>query len=163
VANYHITDRYGRCVPVKAAHYDPATFTVTLLPSRRLDVHRGYTLKVRSSGAGGLTGASGIALDGTGTGRPGTDFTARITWVALNLPGRPPAVTFVNGRPRIMHGGTFQTYAWGVVRATRAAAHSLMKSTSASAGPSWPHPTSELVAGAPKIPARGEMPRQHPQ
>jgi large repetitive protein len=93
---------------------------VTLTPSQRLDVHRAYTLTAIGTGAGAITGSDGLALDGAGNGRPGSDFTTSVTWTALTAPGAAPAVTFAGGRARA-YEGRFAPYTAPIVRATHAA------------------------------------------
>ena len=124
VANYRITDAKGRRIAILSARYDASTMTVTLVPSQRLNVHLAYMLTVVGTGPNGLTDTSGVPLDGSGTGTPGTDFRTTLTWTALAAPGSPPAITFVHGQA---HGysGSFNRYASAVVRMTQAAAHSL--------------------------------------
>ncbi|MDG3002848.1 Ig-like domain-containing protein [Paludisphaera mucosa] len=98
-AKYRVADGGGRVVPIARAVYDPTTYAVTLTPSQRLDLHRTYTLAVDGRLPQGVAGASGIALDGSGRGEPGTDFVASITWRALAAPGDSPAMVFIDGTP----------------------------------------------------------------
>jgi hypothetical protein len=109
-ANYIITDSRGRRISVTSAHYDAATMTVTLRPSRRLSLYQTYTLTVVGQGATPVRGISGIPLDGSGQGQPGTNFVAKITWKALAVPGRAPALRFAAGHPTNVFRGTLQAY-----------------------------------------------------
>ena len=69
--NYRIIGPHGRTIRVKSAVYDPATLTVTLHPSRRINIHHRYELIVDGSAAGSLTDAQGLLLDGHDDGRVG--------------------------------------------------------------------------------------------
>jgi hypothetical protein len=122
VSNYVLTDSAGRRIGVSSATYDATTMTVMLRPSSRLNLHRAYTLEVIGSGSTGLTGANGVALDGSGSGQPGTNFVTQVTWTALTVPGRGPAMTYSNGQA---HGytGRFNRYVNSILRATRSAGH----------------------------------------
>ena len=60
-------------IPVTSAVCNPAARTVTLTPSRRLDLHQYYRVTVKGTG---IAGADGTLLDGTNTGKPGSDYVA---------------------------------------------------------------------------------------
>lgn len=64
-----------RAIPMASAMLDEGGTVVSLMPSRRLPLHRTYQLTVLGTPPEGLTSASGAFLDGAGTGQPGTDFT----------------------------------------------------------------------------------------
>ena len=64
----------GALIPVNSAVYDPASLTVTLLPSQLLSLQVFYQLTVNGMPPSGLTSATGVPIDGAGTGTPGTDF-----------------------------------------------------------------------------------------
>ena len=64
----------GHVTLVRAAVYDPATLTVTLIPAERLSVHKLYRLTINGTTSRGLTGLSGIPLDSQGNGMPGTNY-----------------------------------------------------------------------------------------
>jgi len=81
--------RAGHVIGVRAAVYDPATLTVTLFPTERLDIHNRYRLRVKGTAKHGLTGVAGVPLDGKGDGIPGSDFEAVITWRTLVMPDLP--------------------------------------------------------------------------
>ncbi|QDV35062.1 choice-of-anchor Q domain-containing protein [Tautonia plasticadhaerens] len=76
-----------RPLAVDAATYDEALRAVTLSPRRRLPLHGTYRLTVVGTPPGGLTSASGLPLDGAGTGRPGSDYEATFGREALVRPG----------------------------------------------------------------------------
>ena len=120
VANYQIVDAKGRRIAVNRADYDPATLTVTLSLGQRLDIHRAYTLTLIGTGPGALANTSGVALDGNGGGQPGSNFTAKLTWKALTVIGKAPAITFVNGQPHAT-ARSFNAYVSAIVRAAKAA------------------------------------------
>jgi hypothetical protein len=78
-------DLVGHVTRVRAAIYDPASFTVTLHPSQRLDFHNVYRLTVDGGTPKGLTGATGAPLDSQGAGKPGRDDAMALTWRNLVL------------------------------------------------------------------------------
>jgi hypothetical protein len=120
VSNYTVTNSAGRQIPISRAVYDASTWTVTLYPSQRLNLHWTYTLVVNGKTPDGVTGASGIPLDGSGQGQPGTDFTAAITWRALAKPGDSPAIVYNNGVAETTTA-RFSAYVNNIVRRTRQA------------------------------------------
>ena len=74
INNYQIMTMDGQVIPVSSAVYDPATLTVTLVPSQLLSLHTFYQLTVNGTAPSGLTGATGLLLDGAGNGIPGSNF-----------------------------------------------------------------------------------------
>ena len=66
----------GHVIKINSAVYDPTTYTVTLSPAERLNVHRRDRLVVHGTGPTGMSGSLGVLLDGTNTGIPGSDFVA---------------------------------------------------------------------------------------
>jgi hypothetical protein len=90
VANYRIVRRNGRPVPITRAVYNASSQTVTLTPSRRLNLLRVFTLVVNGQRPNGLTGVTGIPLDGSGHGQSGTNFVTKMTWKALSAVGTAP-------------------------------------------------------------------------
>ena len=58
--------------------YNPAAHTVTLYPVTRLDLHKRYTLTVVGTGAGGVKGVAGNLLDGTNSGRAGSNYVVTV-------------------------------------------------------------------------------------
>jgi len=86
-ANYRIVGPGGNLIPVLSAAYDPVTERVTLLPSRRLNLHVGYVLVVVGSGPNGLTDAAGVPLAGS-RGVPGTNYRTHLTAANLVIPGK---------------------------------------------------------------------------
>ena len=78
-------DLVGHVTRVRAAVYDPATLTVTLHPSQRLDFHNIYRLTVDGGTSNGLMGPTGVPLDSRGAGAPGRDDVMTLTWRNLVL------------------------------------------------------------------------------
>jgi len=72
VHNYAILHGRGGRVKILSAVYNPVAWTVTLRTKQRLNPHRQYQLKVNGSAPAGLISASGVYLDGNGTGVAGT-------------------------------------------------------------------------------------------
>jgi uncharacterized repeat protein (TIGR01451 family) len=83
--------RIGHVIGVRAAVYDPAALTVTLFPTERLDIHNRYRLLVKGTAPHGLTGMTGVPLDGKRDGSTGSDYEALISWRTLELRERPQA------------------------------------------------------------------------
>jgi hypothetical protein len=71
--------RHEQVVGIDAASYDPTTYTVTLLPHRRLDIHHPFHLTIRGATPNGVRGAFGRLFEGAGPGRSGTDETIVVT------------------------------------------------------------------------------------
>ena len=61
---------------------------MTLRLARPLLAGQAYSLTVAGTSPGGLTSASGMPLDGAGTGRPGNDYLANLGRKALANPAR---------------------------------------------------------------------------
>jgi hypothetical protein len=78
LANYRLNPilghRLGPAIPILAAVYDPTARTVTLHPTHRVYLFGHYRLLVNGSTPTGVTGATGLLLDGKGNGQPGSDF-----------------------------------------------------------------------------------------
>ena len=75
----------GGSAQVTRAVYNPATLTVMLFTSPRLNVHDTYQLTVNGMIPSGLTGATGVPLAGTGN-VAGTNYVATITRSTLAGP-----------------------------------------------------------------------------
>jgi hypothetical protein len=102
--------------------YDPSGPAVTLLPRRRLSLRRLYQLTVIGTPPGGLAGPDGTFLDGSGSGQPGSDFTATLLGFGAVGAGQPGPAT-PSGSPGVRgHDGMMtavRTPAALVVRAPR--------------------------------------------
>jgi virginiamycin B lyase len=94
--NYKLTALDGRTIRIGSIVYDPARFTVTLAPARRLNLHQSYRLTVIGTPPTGVTDTSGNLLDGALTGMPGTNYVAIVTALDLHIP--PKAKTSARGR-----------------------------------------------------------------
>ncbi len=100
--SYRIIGPGGRPIAVDSAVYDATARTVTLHPHTRLDVHRRYRLTAYGTGTRALVGTSGVLLDGTRTGRPGSDFATIVDRSVLVLPDS----THTGVRSRSSRGGS---------------------------------------------------------
>jgi hypothetical protein len=87
----------GRVIPIASATYDPATNTVTLRFSERLALHTRYRLTVNGSTPGGVTGASGLLIDGAGTGSPGSNY-VRTFGPEILVNSNPPSTSVAQAR-----------------------------------------------------------------
>jgi hypothetical protein len=65
-------------IKLKSAVYDPVHQRVTLRPRQRLNLRRPYLLTASGTGPSAIKSAAGLALDGKGTGQPGSDYQALI-------------------------------------------------------------------------------------
>jgi hypothetical protein len=83
--NYRIIGPEGRIIRIKSAVYNAAMNTVTLRPREKINIHHRYTLIVDGTKVGGLTNLDGQLLDGTDSGKPGSNYRAALTWRNLVL------------------------------------------------------------------------------
>ncbi len=78
VANYVLKridgQHLGPAIPIQSAVYDATAHTVTLYPTHRVYLFARYHLLVNGSTPTGVTGDTGLLLDGKGNGQPGSDF-----------------------------------------------------------------------------------------
>jgi len=86
-----------KVISIHSAVYDAASFSVTLLPSRRLPLHDTFWLTIRGKPPGGLTDAWGFFVDGKGNGQPGSNDVVKIDAKLLAPPfhhkrGKPAIV-----------------------------------------------------------------------
>ncbi len=84
--NFAIIGPRGRHIRVKSAIYNPADNTVTLHPTKRINIHYKYELIIDGAKAGDVTDAQGLLLDGAHNGKPGSNYKAPLTWRNLVLP-----------------------------------------------------------------------------
>jgi type VI secretion system secreted protein VgrG len=99
----------GHVIAVSSAVYNPTADTVTLDLSERLDVHNQYQLTVEGTAPNGLTGATGLLLDGANNGKPGSNFVTVIS--RSTLAGPAPALLQVRRRAVRISAGTVDTLA----------------------------------------------------
>jgi hypothetical protein len=64
----------GRRIPIISAVYNPVADTVTLHPARRVYLFAHYQLVVNGMAPSGVSGPTGVLLDGRGNGVPGSDY-----------------------------------------------------------------------------------------
>jgi hypothetical protein len=88
LSNYRLI-RAGtrRRLTIKAAVYNPADHSVTLLPRERLQLRGTYQLTIVGTAPNGVSDPLGKLLDGAGDGRPGSNFVTQITSRNLVLGG----------------------------------------------------------------------------
>src|SRR5262249_30763448 len=90
LADYRLTGPRGRVIRIRSVTYNAAARTVTLRPTRLLNLHQTFHVVVNATTASGLADLAGNALDGDGDGRTGGDFTGRITRASLAEVPRGP-------------------------------------------------------------------------
>jgi hypothetical protein len=73
-ANGRALSRSPRHIALTKAVYDPASRTATLSPRIRLAARQHDQLTVHGTAPSGLANTAGVLLDGSGTGKPGSDF-----------------------------------------------------------------------------------------
>ena len=79
VVRGRVQNKPRQAIRVASAVYDPATRTVTLTTSQRLNINRVYQITVNGLAPQGLTNQFGSLLDGQRTGRPGSNFVMTFT------------------------------------------------------------------------------------
>ncbi len=102
----------GHVTTVRAAVYDPATFTVTLYTAQRLNIHNLYRLTVNGTTPKSVKGSTGMPLAGVGQ-ESGTNYVKVISGKLLagpapsfvraaqnKLAARPTAARIHGGYPR---------------------------------------------------------------
>jgi uncharacterized repeat protein (TIGR01451 family) len=93
LADYRLISPCGGVIRIRSATYNAAARTVTLRPTRLLDLHHTFRVVVNGKSTSGLADLAGNALDGDGDGRPGGKFAGRITGASLaDGPGGPVQV-----------------------------------------------------------------------
>ncbi len=86
--------KVGKRVKIRAAVYNAATLTVTLHTAQRLSLAKLYRLTVDGVPPNGLTGPTGVALAGTASGLPGTNYVAPISRKTLAGPASATLVVY---------------------------------------------------------------------
>ena len=81
----------NKVIPIRSELYNPATRTVTLTLGLNLWRFKSYRLTVYGKGVHVVTGSNGLALDGTGTGKP-SNFVTKLTKSTPWKPGKAPAL-----------------------------------------------------------------------
>ncbi len=66
--------------------YSPSARTVTIRPSRRLNVHDEFDLIVDGTSGHAVAGGSLETLDGCATGKAGSDYVGDIDWRTISGP-----------------------------------------------------------------------------
>jgi uncharacterized repeat protein (TIGR01451 family) len=79
-------------VQLSSAVYDAATHTVTLHPTRLLPLRFKYMLTVNGTTPTGVTGTSGLLLDGDDNGQPGGNYVRTFGRGIVAGPNRPASV-----------------------------------------------------------------------
>ncbi len=90
-ANYKIVPigphgKFGRAIAINRVAYNAAARTVTLHPSRRLNVHDRFELIVDGTSTHRIVDLALHALDGGKTGKAGSDYIGQIDWSSIAGP-----------------------------------------------------------------------------
>lgn len=90
-----------KVVPIRSATYNAETNQVVLQTARRLPLNQTYRLICSGNPETGLRNMDGVALDGAGTGEPGSDYLSLIDRKALVMTSRvvPKPVTRIPHQP----------------------------------------------------------------
>ena len=76
-ANYQLIDlAKGQTVAISSLTYNPATFTVAIVPAGPLAANQYYQLTVLGTGPTAVRDVAGNILDGNGNGSPGSNYVA---------------------------------------------------------------------------------------
>ncbi len=76
-ANYRLLDAAtGRSLAIASIIYNPANFSVTVVPQAAIPSGHYDQIQVVGAGPGGIRDLAGNLLDGTGTGAPGSNYAA---------------------------------------------------------------------------------------
>jgi hypothetical protein len=78
--NYKIVGPAGNPVAIASVTFDPEANSVTIRPKGRINIHHTYRLTVVGTGANGVRDTDGRLLDGTNSGRPGSNYSGTLTW-----------------------------------------------------------------------------------
>jgi hypothetical protein len=78
--NYKIVGPAGNTVAIASVSFDPKANSVTIRPKGRINIHHPYHLTVVGTGATGVRDTEGRLLDGTKSGRPGSNYSGTLTW-----------------------------------------------------------------------------------
>ena len=81
--NYQLIGPQGHQIPITKAVYDPTANAVTLSPAQRLPIHDTFLLTVNGTAPNGLTSATGVLLNSSGPGQPGSNFVTKFGQNAL--------------------------------------------------------------------------------
>jgi hypothetical protein len=81
--NFKISDSLGNPVHIARVVYNPSALTVTVTPSRRLNLHRLYQLTVIGTAPSGVADTAGNLLDGALNGVPGSNYVATVSAATL--------------------------------------------------------------------------------
>jgi len=92
-STYLVNDSQGRRVGISRVVYDPNSNSVAVFPDHLLNFHHPFMVKILGTGSQALEDTAGRALDGAGTGQPGSDYKTTVTWRNLFYPGNAPAWT----------------------------------------------------------------------
>ena len=80
LANYRIVGPSGRHVDIDSAVYDSSAHTVTLRPSKKINLHHDHQFTIVGTGSNGVAGVDHTLLDGAYDGKPACNCTATLNW-----------------------------------------------------------------------------------
>ncbi len=109
-ANYTIVPvgphgKVGHAIAIKRLAYDASARTVTIHPSRQLNVHDEFELIVDGTSSHAVSDESLLALDGRKTGGAGSNYVGEIDWRTIAGPSLPGA-RYARGWRKLVANGT---------------------------------------------------------
>ena len=78
--NYVIVGPSGRHIAIDSAVYDASAHTVTLHPSKKINLHHNYQFTIIGTGSSGVAGVDHTLLDGAYDGKPASNCVTTLNW-----------------------------------------------------------------------------------
>ena len=96
--NYVIVGPSGRHIAIDSAVYDASAHTVTLRPSKKINLHHDYQFTIIGTGSHGVAGVDHTLLDGAYDGKAASNCVTTLNWKNVVL--TPSAAkTALRGKP----------------------------------------------------------------
>ena len=78
--NYVIVGPSGRHIAIDSAVYDASAHTVTVRPSKKINLHHDYQFTIIGTGSNGVAGVNHTLLDGAYDGKPASNCVTTLNW-----------------------------------------------------------------------------------
>ena len=78
--NYLIVGPSGGHIAIDSAEYDASAHTVTLRPSKKINLHHDYQFTIIGTGSNGVAGVDHTLLDGAYDGKPASNCVTTLNW-----------------------------------------------------------------------------------